>query len=94
MDAVRAITPTGPASDGERSDDNNQETPSHAEVPEFPAIAIPMIAIMGLALIYGRKKQLEPTKTIVYQTIVFFFISVFSVSFILFSLTFKSNANI
>ncbi|WP_321428903.1 PEF-CTERM sorting domain-containing protein [uncultured Methanolobus sp.] len=91
MDAVRAITSTGPASDGEGSDDNNQATPSHAE---FPAIAIPMIAIMGLALIYGRKKQLEPTKTIVYQTIVFFFISVFSVSFILFSLTFKSNANI
>jgi hypothetical protein len=57
MDAVGAITSTDPASDEEGSDDDNQATPSHAEVPEFPAIAVPMIAIMGLALIYGRKKQ-------------------------------------
>jgi hypothetical protein len=54
MDAVGAITSTSPAT----NEENNNELPaSQTEVPEFPTIALPMIAIMGLALIYGKKKQ-------------------------------------
>nr|WP_321498592.1 PEF-CTERM sorting domain-containing protein [uncultured Methanolobus sp.] len=54
MDAVGAITSTSPAS----NEENNNEPPvSRTEVPEFPTIALPVLAIMGLALIYGKKEQ-------------------------------------
>jgi hypothetical protein len=54
MDAVGAITSTGPATNEES---NNELPVSQTEIPEFPTIAIPMLAIMGLALISSRKKQ-------------------------------------
>ncbi|WP_156916228.1 hypothetical protein [Methanolobus tindarius] len=54
MDAVGAITSTGPATNEES---NNELPVSQTEIPEFPTIATPMLAIMGLALISSRKKQ-------------------------------------
>ena len=54
MDAVGAITSTSPLISEEQ---NNEPPVSQTEVPEFPTIAIPMLAIMGLALIYGRKNS-------------------------------------
>jgi hypothetical protein len=27
------------------------------EIPEFPTVAIPMVAIMGLAFVFGRRKE-------------------------------------
>ncbi|MBP1909002.1 PEF-CTERM sorting domain-containing protein [Methanolobus bombayensis] len=57
MDAIGAITSTNPTSNEEKSGDNSRIPSDYNEVPEFPTIAMPMLAIMGLALIYGKKRQ-------------------------------------
>ncbi|WP_407356622.1 PEF-CTERM sorting domain-containing protein [Methanolobus sp. WCC5] len=64
MDAVGAITSTDPAPEDERAEEENEENekaertiPESNEIPEFPTIAIPMLAILGLAFIYGRRKE-------------------------------------
>jgi hypothetical protein len=32
------------------------EFPDNGEIPEFPTIALPMLAIIGVALIFRRKE--------------------------------------
>ncbi|KXS43234.1 MAG: hypothetical protein AWU59_1211 [Methanolobus sp. T82-4] len=51
MDAVGAITSTDPAS-GEDEEENNSN-----EIPEFPTIALPIAAILGLAFFFQHRKD-------------------------------------
>ncbi len=55
MDAVGAITSTTPVL--EEAEDEKCETPVETSIPEFPTIALPMIAILGLAFIHGKKNE-------------------------------------
>ncbi|WP_094228314.1 PEF-CTERM sorting domain-containing protein [Methanolobus psychrotolerans] len=56
MDAVGAITSACPASEGPE-DDGGEQTPVNNNIPEFPTVALPMIAILGLALVFIRSKE-------------------------------------
>ncbi|WP_094228376.1 PEF-CTERM sorting domain-containing protein [Methanolobus psychrotolerans] len=40
----------------EPDDDSINDSPATQEVPEFPTIAIPMVAIIGMAFFFGRKQ--------------------------------------
>lgn len=55
MDAVGAITSTDPVL--EETEDEEYETPVENNIPEFPTIALPMIAILGLAFIHGKRNE-------------------------------------
>ena len=55
MDAVGAMTSTDPVL--EETEDEKYETPVENNIPEFPTIALPMIAILGLAFIHGKRNE-------------------------------------
>ncbi|TGC10737.1 PEF-CTERM sorting domain-containing protein [Methanolobus halotolerans] len=41
--------------DNGNNSDNNEPCPGPEEIPEFPTIALPMLAIIGLAFIFRRR---------------------------------------